>query len=158
MNLSKSSLLIKIVRKISKNFSPKPLPQLHLSNANPSLETWPFLLYIATVVFCFSASSVFHLFSPLNKKIHTLLNRLDFGGIAVLIWGSSISVHYYILHCHQTFFFYFSLGLTLICGLVFAINLSDFFYQPKYRETRAWLFIIAGLSSSIGSFAYCFLR
>ena len=61
----------------------------------------PLYIHILSVIFCLSCSAIFHLFFVYSSKIQRILARLDYGGISLLVGGSTVSPVYYSLYCSQ---------------------------------------------------------
>jgi adiponectin receptor len=59
----------------------------------------PLLTNIISAVFCLGCSAAFHLYSVKSKLAQDVLSRLDYGGISVLIFGSSVPIVIYGFAC-----------------------------------------------------------
>lgn len=64
------------------------------------LPKWPIIVHLVTAIFCLSCSCIYHLFNAYDQKVNEILNKLDFGGIAILIVGSCYPPNYYVFYCH----------------------------------------------------------
>lgn len=60
---------------------------------------WPLIVNLFSACFCLGASACFHLFHIHSKKWQIILNRLDYGGICILIMGSSYPPIIYVFCC-----------------------------------------------------------
>ena len=65
-------------------------------------SVWPLTAHIFGACFCMGCSAIFHLFGELNKETATILARLDYSGISILIFGSTIPIANYGFACENT--------------------------------------------------------
>ena len=65
------------------------------------IPRWPLFVFLCSAMFCLGCSATFHLFHIENKAINDMLNRLDYGGISVLIMGSSYPAIFYTYACKK---------------------------------------------------------
>ena len=56
-------------------------------------------MHLSCAIFCFLCSVSFHWFNALSDKMNSLLARLDYSGIAILIAGSTYSPILYGFAC-----------------------------------------------------------
>ena len=63
---------------------------------------YPLMINIFSAVFCLGCSALYHLMFVKNEKYQATLARLDYGGISILIFGTSFPILYYALGCEQT--------------------------------------------------------
>ena len=127
----------------------KVLSTFGLEKMISNLQIWPILFFLATAVFCLGCSTIFHWFHPKNSKLCKILNRIDLAGISILIYGSSVSVLYYISYCKMTFFWiYFGL-FTVGSTSVFSISMMDWYYENKNKTLRTYIYMVLGLVSGL---------
>ena len=62
---------------------------------------WPLIINIFSACFCMGCSAIFHLLGAKNQNFQSTLSRLDYGGISILIFGSSFPIVYYSMACAQ---------------------------------------------------------
>ena len=55
----------------------------------------PLILHMLAAITCLGLSSIFHLFACHSEECHSTLSRLDYGGIVILIGGSTIPPYIY---------------------------------------------------------------
>ena len=115
------------------------------------VSRWPLAINILAAIFCLGCSTIFHLFNIHSKKVLTVLSRLDYGGISVLILGSTYPVTFYSFACQKSFLVrnIFLTIITVTCTVSFVITLLPSFDRPKYRPFRGYMYIILGLSAAI---------
>ena len=108
-------------------------------------------MHLLAAVFCLGTSAYYHLTSILSEKWYDRMSRLDYGGIAILIMGSSYPPNWYLFSCREVVpYRVFFLGLITISSIIcFFVTLLDFFAKPKYRAVRGILFVVLGLSAGI---------
>lgn len=63
------------------------------------LKRWPLMIFFISGVMCLLLSSIFHLFHDYSVQVKKVLNRMDYGGIAILIMGSCYPPYYYLFYC-----------------------------------------------------------
>jgi len=120
----------------------------------------PLILHMLAAITCLALSSIFHLFSCHCEKSHTILSRLDYGGIVILIGGSTIPPYIYQFYCGELWYFglLYTIIIDSVCLLAFIGSLVPTFDQPKYRNIRAILFVIVGLASGLPGLHVVFFR
>ncbi|KAJ5059289.1 putative membrane protein [Bipolaris maydis] len=105
-----------------------------------------FSTFFFGVAICFALSAIFHIFNNHSQSVHIFGNQLDYLGIVILMWGSTIPCVYYGFYCtphlQKT---YYSLVSVLAAGCVYA-TLHPAFRRPKYRPYRAAMYAGLGLS------------
>ena len=109
------------------------------------------MIHLLSACFCLGCSSIYHLCGIKSETTKKLLSRLDYGGISVLIMGSSYPPIIYGYSCQPVFWVRnFFLGLITTTSVVcFIVTLMPKFHVPKYRPLRGYMFIILGLSAGI---------
>lgn len=100
---------------------------------------------MAGAIFCLMCSSIYHLFNALSPAAQTILSRLDYGAVALLIFGSSIPPIVYGFACDKTLMFTYMAITSFFCLLTFVVNMLPSADKPKYRWLRGTLFVIVGL-------------
>ena len=96
--------LIEIIREKEKKWENLYIYSLN-DNSN-YLAKWPLYCFLFGAAFCLSCSSIFHLFCCHSEKTSSLLNRLDYSGISILIMGSCYPPYYYLFMCSQSNFLF----------------------------------------------------
>lgn len=107
---------------------------------------------MAGAIFCLLSSSIFHLFSALSARAQTILSRLDYGAIALLILGSTFPPIVYGFACHTNLMITYLIITTFFCSLAFIVNIMPSADQPKYRWLRGLLFVIVGIIAGFSPF------
>ena len=62
---------------------------------------WPLFLMLTSAIICFGFSTSFHWFSIYGKELYSLLCRLDYAGITLLIPGSCYPPYFYFYYCEK---------------------------------------------------------
>ncbi|OAG19845.1 Hly-III related protein [Alternaria alternata] len=105
-----------------------------------------FSTFFFGVAICFALSATFHVFNNHSESIHVFGNQLDYLGIVILMWGSTIPCVHYGFYCTQRLqTTYYTLVSVLAAGCVYA-TLHPAFRRPKYRPYRAAMYSGLGLS------------
>jgi channel protein (hemolysin III family) len=120
----------------------------------------PLILHMLAAIIWFSLSSIFHLFTCHSEEAHTFLSRLDYGGIVILIGGSTIPPYIYGFYCGKLWYFgvFYTIAWDTMCLAAFIWSLIPTFDQPKYRNVRATLFVLVGLTSGLPGVHAVFFR
>jgi adiponectin receptor len=96
-------------------------------------------------IFCLMCSSIYHLFSALSPTAQTILSRLDYSAVALLILGSSFPPIVYGFACNTKLMIIYMSFTSFFCFLTFVVNMLPSADKPKYRWLRGTLFVIVGL-------------
>ncbi|OAL00938.1 HlyIII-domain-containing protein [Phaeosphaeriaceae sp. SRC1lsM3a] len=105
-----------------------------------------FSTFFFGVAICFALSATFHVFNNHSESVHVFGNQLDYLGIVILMWGSTIPCVYYGFYCTPSLQrTYYTLVSVLAAGCVYA-TLHPAFRRPKYRPYRALMYASLGLS------------
>ena len=115
------------------------------------MPKWPLIVHCLSACFCLGSSAIFHLFHVHSRTVSEVLSRLDYGGISVLIMGSSYPPIFYTFACRQVVVerFVFLGLITLTSVSCFLSLMLPSMNKPKYRPLRGYMFIILGLSAAI---------
>lgn len=101
-----------------------------------------FFLGAMTCLFC---STAFHTLCNHSEKAYSLLSRLDYLGIAILITGSGVPFLYYCFYCTTMSRNIHIIVTIILCITCISISLWNKFSQPKYRVLRSLVFVLFGL-------------
>lgn len=113
----------------------------------------PLLVNVFSAAFCLGCSAIYHLYSVKSETVKDVLIRLDYAGISVLIFGTTVPVMIYSFSCHGEFltrwiWFGVCLALNTACFVMAMLKQMD---SSKFRPVRGIMYMAAGLSS-IGIF------
>ena len=115
---------------------------------------WPLIVHFVCAIFCFSMSSIYHLFKDGSKEMMTFFVRFDYAGICFMIAGSATPPVYYSFACEQQYFWR-TMYLTVIYGFgitLFFMMMLPYFDQDHLVALRFGLFLAFGLSCLIPLF------
>jgi hypothetical protein len=93
-----------------KDYIPRPhMPDITLSNLlqlEPGqilndVSRIPLYIHMVSAVICLSLSAIFHLFYCHSKQTSTILCRLDYAGVSILIGGSVVPPNVYGFYCQE---------------------------------------------------------
>ena len=107
---------------------------------------------MAGAIICLLFSTIFHLFCAVSAKVYTVLARLDYSGISLLILGSTFPPIVYGFACFTWVKLAYLALMTTFCTLAFVATLLPSADMPEYRKLRGILFIIVGLSAGASPF------
>ena len=60
---------------------------------------WPLCINVFSACFCMGCSALYHLMYVKDRYVSETLARLDYGGIAILVFGSAFPILYYGMAC-----------------------------------------------------------
>lgn len=112
---------------------------------------WPLIVHLLSACFCLGSSAIFHLFHIHSHKTCEVLSRLDYGGISVLVMGSSYPLIFYTYSCQQVLtsrVVWLSI-ITFTSLSTFTVTMMPSMNKPEYRSLRGYMFIILGLSAAL---------
>lgn len=105
---------------------------------------WPIFVFMASAVVCLTCSSIFHLMFVYSRRAYTLLSRLDYAGISILIAGSFYPVIYYSFYCSPWTRRAYLATISALAAVTFAVTLLPAFHTPKYLVARTGIFLALG--------------
>lgn len=120
------------------------------------VPTWPLILNLLSASFCLGASALYHLGYIKSESVSRILSRLDYGGIGVLIAGSSYPVIYYSFACEpvQSTRNILMALISSTSFLCFAFTMLPSMDKPKFRSVRGIMFMLLGISAAIPFVSY----
>ncbi|KAF2428642.1 HlyIII-domain-containing protein [Tothia fuscella] len=105
-----------------------------------------FSTFFFGVAICLALSASFHIFNNHSRQIAAFGNQLDYLGIVILMWGSTIPCVYYGFYCDphlQSIYWGMVSVLALICAVM---TVKSGFRSPNYRAFRSAMYSGLGLS------------
>ncbi|KAH8592041.1 hemolysin-III related-domain-containing protein [Bisporella sp. PMI_857] len=106
-----------------------------------------FSTFFFGVATCFFLSASFHVIANHSRRVAALGNQLDYIGIVVLMWGSTIPSVYYGFYCDPKLQKLYWLVATALAVTCIIIILKSRFRHPKLRPYRAAMYTGLGLSA-----------
>ena len=110
-----------------------------------------FTTFFVGVTTCFFLSTTYHVVACHSPGVQKLAKRLDYLGIVILMWSSTVSSVYYGFYyegeeeLRQTYWIAIS-AFALVCV---AASLLPSFRHPSVRPWRAGMYALLGLSSVV---------
>ena len=113
------------------------------------VEFHPLIVYCISAFLCLGFSTIFHICFPISKRINDILQRLDMGGISIMIFGSTYAANYYFYYCrHKLFFTYATFAfVTNFAG--FVAMLFDTLHTIKWVWLKGVIFAAIGLINGL---------
>ncbi|KAF2112926.1 hemolysin-III related-domain-containing protein, partial [Lophiotrema nucula] len=105
-----------------------------------------FSTFFFGVAICFLLSAIFHIFNNHSETVHILGNQLDYLGIVILMWGSTIPCVYYGFFCSPNLQVAYYTLVSVLAALCVYATLHPAFRRPKYRPYRTIMYSGLGLS------------
>ena len=65
------------------------------------VSKWPLLVHMISAALCLGFSAIFHLFYVYSENASSFLAKLDYAGITILIFGSTIPAIEYVYACSE---------------------------------------------------------
>ena len=87
-----------------------------------------------------------------------MLTNLDYGGICILIMGSTYPLLFYVFACQEVFWWrnVFCYLITFLNSVSFLITTLPQFDKPNFRKYRGILFIVCGLCDCLPFIYLCY--
>lgn len=105
---------------------------------------WPIFVFMASAVVCLTCSTIFHLMFVYSRRAYTLLSRLDYAGISILIAGSFYPMIYYSFYCHPWLRRTYLTAISVLAAITFTVTLIPSFHTQKYLVARTGIFLALG--------------
>lgn len=103
------------------------------------------LCYEVCAAMMLAFSAVFHLLYPYDQRTKSILNKLDYVGIVIMVVGSTMPVVRVLFICQPVYQLMY-MSLTTTAGVGLAIFLMDESKQgDEYTQLRGGLFVALGL-------------
>jgi adiponectin receptor len=99
------------------------------------------------VAICFLLSSTFHTFANHSPRVNTFGNQLDYLGIVILMWGSTIPSVYYGFYCDPGLQKRYWTVVSVLAIACVVATLDTRFRHPALRPYRALVYSGLGLSA-----------
>lgn len=96
-----------------------------------------------------SLSSSYHIISNHSPKVQKFGNQLDYLGIVILMWGSTIPSIYYGFHCDPQLQKIYWGNVSFLALLCIVATLHPNFRHPTFRPYRAAMYAGLGLSAVV---------
>lgn len=89
------------------------------------VSRWPLFVNMISASLCLGFSAVFHLCYVYSSNVGKLLAKLDYAGIIILIYGSSMPPIHYYFSCGELIFWrnLLTVFLTIISLITFCVTL-----------------------------------
>ncbi|GAA57070.1 ADIPOR-like receptor CG5315 [Clonorchis sinensis] len=106
-------------------------------------------IFFLSAILALGFSWLFHTVYCHSERVGRLFNKLDYVGIAVLVFGSSIPWLHYSFYCHVPFKVIYMSAVFILGSVCVVVCTQDYFLAPAYRGARAAVFIGLGLSAVV---------
>ncbi|KAI4217775.1 MAG: hypothetical protein L6R36_009275 [Xanthoria steineri] len=101
------------------------------------------------VAVCFTLSTIIHTCANHSEDVWIFTNQLDYLGIVIVIWGSSVSSDFFGFYCDeklQLLYWTVATASAVGCGI---FTLTSNFRSPAYRLVRFGAYSLLGLSAFV---------
>lgn len=115
-------------------------------------------IFFSSAILALGFSWLFHTVYCHSERVGRLFNKLDYIGIALLVFGSSIPWLHYSFYCHLPYKVVYMSAVFILGFVCVVVCTQDHFLTPAYRVPRAALFICFGLSTVIPCTHYMLLE
>jgi adiponectin receptor len=105
-----------------------------------------FSTFVLGIIVCFLLSASFHLFSNHSEMMRILGGQLDYLGIVILIWGSTIPYIYYGFACSPSLQRMYWAVVSVLASMCVVAVLDPGFRRPSHRLYRTLMFAGLGIS------------
>ena len=118
------------------------------------VSRWPLFIHLISAALCMGFSAFFHLFSVYSTPVFKTLARLDYSGIVILIYGSTIPPITYVFACGSSLFYrdVSIVLMTVTCSATLVVTMMPQFATSEYRRVRGTIFVCLGLTAGCPAF------
>ena len=112
-------------------------------------DIFVFSTFFYGVSTCFILSATYHIISNHSPKVQQFGNQLDYLGIVILMWGSTVPSIYYGFYCdprHQKIYW---TNVSVLATFCVVATLHPKFRHPTIRPYRAAMYAGLGLSAVV---------
>jgi adiponectin receptor len=121
-------------------------------NYHPTIQVGDiigFATFLFGVVLCCSLFTSFHIMSNHSQKVETYWNQLDYLGIVILIWGSTVPSVYYGFYCNPNLQKLYWAVVSILAVACTIVTLTPMFRHPTLRLYRTAMYASLGLSAMV---------
>lgn len=108
-----------------------------------------FSTFFYGVAICFMLSATYHIITNHSPKIQKIGSQLDYLGIVILMWGSTIPSIYYGFYCDPQLQKIYWTNVSMLAILCVIATLHPKFRHPTIRPYRAAMYAGLGLSAIV---------
>ena len=112
-------------------------------------DIFVFSTFFYGVSICFVLSATYHIISNHSPKVQKFGNQLDYLGIVILMWGSTIPSIYYGFYCNPRLQKIYWANVSLLATFCIVATLHPRFRHPTIRPYRAAMYAGLGLSAVV---------
>lgn len=112
-------------------------------------DIFVFSTFFYGVSICFVLSATYHIISNHSPKVQKFGNQLDYLGIVILMWGSTIPSIYYGFYCDPRLQKIYWANVSILATLCVVATLHPRFRHPTLRPYRAAMYAGLGLSAVV---------
>ena len=112
-------------------------------------DIFVFSTFFYGVSICFVLSATYHIISNHSPKVQKFGNQLDYLGIVILMWGSTIPSIYYGFYCDPRLQKIYWANVSILATLCVVATLHHRFRHPTLRSYRAAMYAGLGLSAVV---------
>ena len=98
---------------------------------------------------CMGGSACFHLFFQMSEKANKYLLRVDYGGISLLILGSSFPPFYYGFYCETFLRYFYLITVGSACLAAYIVSIFDFIHTEKWRRVKGAMYGSLGIFAGV---------
>ncbi|KAL2037252.1 hypothetical protein N7G274_009941 [Stereocaulon virgatum] len=108
-----------------------------------------FSTFFYGVSICFFLSATYHITNNHSPKVQKFGNQLDYLGIVILMWGSTIPSIYYGFYCDPNLQRVYWVNVCVLATLCIIATMHPQFRHPTWRPYRAAMYAGLGLSAIV---------
>lgn len=112
-------------------------------------DVFVFSTFFYGVSICFILSATYHIISNHSPEVQRFGNQLDYLGIVILMWGSTIPSIYYGFYCDPRLQKIYWANVSILASLCVVATLHPRFRHPDIRPHRAAMYAGLGLSAVV---------
>lgn len=112
-------------------------------------DVFVFSTFFYGVSICFMLSATYHTINNHSPNVQRFGNQLDYLGIVILMWGSTIPSIYYGFYCDPRLQKIYWANVSILATLCIVATLHSRFRHPTIRPYRAAMYAGLGLSAVV---------
>lgn len=116
----------------------------HHAHDSSAPARWPIAVFVASAMVCLAGSATFHLLHVVSRDLLDWLQSIDYGGIAILIAGSTVPIVEYGWACSPRIAATYIVACVAIAAVTAFVGGSKTFRSAAWRPLRVACFIATG--------------
>lgn len=113
------------------------------------ISRWPIVVFLISAILCMFGSAMFHLFYQMSAKANKYLLRVDYGGISLLVLGSTFPPFFYGFYCENFLKYFYLFLIGSACLAAYVVSIFDFIHTERWRKVKGFMYGSLGLFAGV---------